>query len=156
MCQPSQIQSMYSILKSLRHCNIWLKNLARHYKCSFVYCTISQKLRGESRNSIVCIVYISWKCLCQANKIHIFWEDHKILRNHPLIFDASWQLKEKGGWFRENFMAFEQNLNFMTYVILSSQLDFNLQRKSRKKSREIKESQIRVHQVISVANLNST
>ena len=141
MCQPSQIQSMYSILKSLRHCNIWLKNLVRHYKCSFVYCTISQKLRGESRNSIVCIVCISWKCLCQANKIHIFWEDHKILRNHPLIFDASWQLKEKGGWFRENFMAFEQNLNFMTYVILTSQLDFNLQRKSRKnlvKSKKVK------------------
>ena len=40
-------------------------------------------------------------------KVHIFWEDHKIVQNLPLTFD----LNSKGK-ISQNFVAFSEYMNF--------------------------------------------
>ena len=83
------------------------------------------------------IVYISWKC-------------HKILRNKPIIFDASWQLKTKGRVISQNFCGLLTKPQLYGLCHFDVAFRFNLQQKSRKKI-SWNQSQIRVHQVIIVA-----
>ena len=49
--------------------------------------------------------YYSW------NKVHTFWEGHKILRNLFLTFDYSTTVKSKGK-ISQNFVAFSEYMNF--------------------------------------------
>ena len=45
------------------------------------------------------------------DKVHIFWEGHKILRNLPLTFDFMYSSKSKGK-ISQNFVAFSEYMNF--------------------------------------------
>ena len=51
----------------------------------------------------------SEKQMALAIKVHIFWEDHKILRNHPLTFDCMYCSQKLGENFA-NFLWSSQNI----------------------------------------------
>ena len=60
----------------------------------------------------LCNIWQSFPCL--LDKVHIFWEGHKILRNLPLTFDCMYCSKGK---ISQSFVAFSENMNFKGQII---------------------------------------